>query len=153
MIPSLKKYILILLLLPLCCSPAPASANAVGDFFAKIGRTISKFRSPTPTPTPRKPVKKGNANSAAAMNKTAGNASVPLSPAPTPSPTPIDVRPAILAPLSTKKRDLPYAVAVPNKPGLVTSPYAPDLGYVDVSAFPSSTEVLDPFTGKVFRTP
>ncbi len=59
----------------------------------------------------------------------------------------------MLAPPTTQKRDLPYGVAVPNRPGLVTSPYAPDQGYVDVSAFPSSTEVLDPFTGKIFRTP
>jgi hypothetical protein len=44
-------------------------------------------------------------------------------------------------------------VAVPNRPGLVTSPYAPNKGYVDVHAFPPSTEVLDPFTGKVFLTP
>jgi hypothetical protein len=48
---------------------------------------------------------------------------------------------------------VPYGVALPNKPGFVTSPYAPTLGLVDVRAFPSSTEVLDPFTGKIFRTP
>lgn len=153
MIRSLKKFILFVLLLTLSCSPLTASGNAVGDFFAKIGRSISKYRKPTPTPTPQKSVKSGNANGANEMNKTAGKSPIPSAPAPTPSPTPVDIRPATLAPPSARKRDLPFGVAVPNKPGLVTSPYAPEQGYVDVSAFPSSTEVLDPFTGKVFRTP
>jgi hypothetical protein len=150
---TLKKLILLVLLLTLCCSPPTATANALGDFFAKIGRSISKYRKPTPTPTPQKPVKSGNANGANEVNKTVGSSPIPMAPAPTPTPTPVDIRPAMLAPPSARKRDLPYGVAVPNKPGLVTSPYAPDQGYVDVSAFPSSTEVLDPFTGKAFRTP
>lgn len=150
---NLKKLFLLVLLLTLCCSPPIATANALGDFFAKIGRSISKYRKPTPMPTPPKQVKSGNANGANEMNKIAGNSPIPSAPAPTPSPTPVDIRPAMLAAPSARKRDLPYGVAVPNKPGLVTSPYAPDQGYVDVSAFPSSSEVLDPFTGKVFRTP
>ena len=73
---------------------------------------------------------------------------------PTPTPTPLEIRPATGAPPDQRRsRDLPYAVRVPNRPGLVTSPYAPDQGYVDVSGFASSSEVMDPFTGKVFLTP
>src|ERR1700730_16251188 len=51
------------------------------------------------------------------------------------------------------KRDLPYAVPVPGKKVLVISPFAPDAGYVDVSKFPPGTEVKDPFSDKIFRTP
>ena len=39
------------------------------------------------------------------------------------------------------------------QPGLVTSPFAPDGGYVDVTGFPPGTAVEDPYTGKVFLTP
>ena len=72
----------------------------------------------------------------------------------TPTPTPMEIRLATIAPPDGRRsRDLPYGVAVPNRPGLVTSPYAPNEGFVDVRAFPKSTEVMDPFTGKVFLTP
>jgi len=53
----------------------------------------------------------------------------------------------------SSKRDIPYAIPVPNKPGFVTSPYAPKQGLVDVRGFPSGTEVKDPYTGKTFLTP
>jgi hypothetical protein len=51
------------------------------------------------------------------------------------------------------RRDLPYGIPVPNKPGFVTSPYSPKQGLVDVRGFPSGTEVKDPYSGKVFLTP
>ena len=72
----------------------------------------------------------------------------------TPTPIPMEVRPATVAPPDRRRsHDLPYGVAILNRPGLVTSPYAPNQGLVDVRAFPKSTEVMDPFTGKVFLTP
>jgi hypothetical protein len=51
------------------------------------------------------------------------------------------------------KGDFPYAIPVPGKKGYVTSPFAPDSGYIDVRAFPPGTAVKDPYTGKVFLTP
>jgi hypothetical protein len=153
MIRSLKKFTLLIFLLAFCVSPPAAIASPIGDFFARIGRSISKFRKPTPTPTPKKSAKPARPEGASEQSKMVATSPIPSPPAPTPSPTPVEIRRALLAPPSAQKRDLPYAVAVPDKPGLVTSPYAPNQGYVDVSAFPSSTEVLDPFTGKIFRTP
>jgi hypothetical protein len=52
-----------------------------------------------------------------------------------------------------EKAKLPYGTPVPGKPGLVTSPFAPDSGYVQVLGFPPGTPVEDPYTGKIFLTP
>ena len=49
--------------------------------------------------------------------------------------------------------DLFYGTPVAGKPGLVTSPFAPNSGYVDVTGFPPGTAVEDPYTGKIFLTP
>ncbi|MFL6514824.1 MAG: hypothetical protein ACJ8M1_07360 [Chthoniobacterales bacterium] len=58
--------------------------------------------------------------------------------------------------LSSKKphsSDAPYGVPVPGKQGFVTSPFAPNSGYVDVRGFPPGTQVKDPYSGKTFLTP
>jgi hypothetical protein len=51
------------------------------------------------------------------------------------------------------KEDFPYGIPVPGKKGFVTSPFAPDSGYIDVHAFHPGTAVKDPYTGKIFLTP
>jgi hypothetical protein len=134
--------------------PCVVAANPVGDFFKRIGRSISHLgKSPTPTPTPRKP-REGTQSDKTGVEKKDIKNPPSATPVATPTPTPMEIRPATLAPPDRRRpRDLPYGVAVPNRPGLVTSPYAPNEGFVDVRAFPKSTEVMDPFTGKVFLTP
>ncbi|MDQ2823897.1 MAG: hypothetical protein M3R29_00400 [Verrucomicrobiota bacterium] len=52
-----------------------------------------------------------------------------------------------------RKSGLLYGTPVPGKQGFVTSPFAPDSGYIDVRSFPPGTEVKDPYTGKIFLTP
>ncbi len=49
--------------------------------------------------------------------------------------------------------DYPYGVPVKDKPGFVTSPYAPESGYVDVHGFATGQEVRDPYTQKIFLVP
>ena len=49
--------------------------------------------------------------------------------------------------------NLPYAKAVPGKPGFVYSPYDGNKGYIDVRGFPPGTEVKDPYSGKSFLVP
>ena len=52
-----------------------------------------------------------------------------------------------------QKAVLSYGTPVAGKPGLVTSPFAANSGYVDVTGFPPGTAVEDPYTGKIFLTP
>jgi hypothetical protein len=53
----------------------------------------------------------------------------------------------------SKGGDLRYGTPVAGKPGLVTSPYSPNSGYIDVRGFAPGTPVKDPYTGKIFLTP
>jgi len=54
---------------------------------------------------------------------------------------------------TSKKLICRMGTPVPGKAWLVTSPFAPDGGYVDVTGFPRGTAVEDPYTGKIFLTP
>lgn len=145
-----KLMILLATMGLMALGPLPAKANPVGDFFKKIGRSISNAGRSTPT---RRSPSKGNRESGATAGRTPDNRQSPA-PSTIPTPTPVDIRPAARAAPDPKgRRDVPFGVVVPDRPGFVTSPYAPTQGFVDVRAFPSSTEVLDPFTGKIFLTP
>ena len=134
-----------------------ANAGSFGDFFKALGNSIAhpgQKKKPTPPPKPQTKKSKATANQQ--------NPDYPPTPAPTitPLPTPTatttstPVRPAsVPPPIKNSKRDIPYGIPVPNKPGFVTSPYNPKAGYVDVRGFPSGTEVKDPYSGKIFLTP
>jgi hypothetical protein len=141
-----------------------ASSNPIGDFFKRLGNSIAHPRkTPTPRPTLQRRTtgKKQDKNDPGAPQDATSDMS-PVSPAPTPTPNPtrtpmpvpLMVRTAVGVPPSKRiRRDLPYGIPVPNKPGLVMSPYSPKSGYVDVRGFSSGTEVKDPYTGKTFLTP
>jgi len=150
----LRRLVLFLSIIAFASGEPGVAANPVGEFFKKVGRSISNLgRSPTPTPAPRRSRDDTRRGETVADKKDVPNPPSAM-PSVTPTPTPVEVRPATIAPPDHRRsRDLPYGVAVLNRPGLVTSPYAPNQGLVDVRAFPKSTEVMDPFTGKAFLTP
>jgi hypothetical protein len=138
----------------LFASPGHVRAGSVGDFFKALGNSIAHPGQSKKAP-PKSPAKKP---------KTKGNEQTteyPPTPPPIIPPTPTatattsqpPVRPASAPPNKSSRRDIPYGIPVPNKPGFVTSPYSPKAGYVDVRGFPSGTEVKDPYSGKIFLTP
>ena len=137
--------------------PDAANGGSIGDFFKRLGHSIA--------PGQNKKSKPRDAKSASKRARTKGTvAQADHPPEPTAAPTleptataTVQQTPVRVASLPTQaktsKRDIPYAIPVPNKPGFVTSPYAPKQGLVDVRGFASGTEVVDPYTGKVFLTP
>lgn len=135
-----------------------AGAGSIGDFFKALGNSLAH-------PSQKKSKPRDSKKMASKRSKTKGTAQEPDYP-PEPTATPlalatptatieqVPIRVASLPAQSKKsKRDIPYAIPAPNKPGFVTSPYAPKEGLVDVRGFASGTEVIDPYTGKIFLTP
>jgi hypothetical protein len=149
-----KKRFLIALSMTAIMLADSAAAGSIGDFFKALGNSIAH-----PGQHPKaKPRNAQNVNKGPKTKGTAPEADYPPAPAETPIPTATPTQPPIRvasvpAQSKSSKRDIPYAIPVPNKPGFVTSPYAPKQGLVDVRGFPSGTEVKDPYTGKIFLTP
>ena len=135
-----------------------AGAGSIGDFFKALGNSLAH-------PSQKKSKPRDSKKTSSKRSKTKGaaqEADYPPEPTGTPfalaTPTAtiqqVPIRVASLPAQSKKsKRDIPYAIPAPNKPGFVTSPYAPKEGLVDVRGFASGTEVIDPYTGKIFLTP
>jgi len=123
-----------------------ATAGPFRDLFRTLRSAIAH---PKETPRPHRSThkRKKTRPSDASNNQTSNK------PTPAPPGQP-DVRWAKAASSASDQKDnLPYGTPVPGKPGLVTSPFAPDAGYVQVLGFPTGTPVEDPYTGKIFLTP
>ena len=152
-----KKRILIGLTITALSLPAKqVRAGSLGDFFKALGNSIAHpgQKPKTPPPQNKRPKTKGSEQNAADYPPSPTATPLPQAPTPTATLSQPQVRPASAPPQDRKsKRDIPYAIPVPNKPGFVTSPYSPKSGYVDVRGFPSGTEVKDPYSGKIFLTP
>ncbi len=131
------------LCLILAASP-PSSADPIGDFFKRLGHSIAH---PSSRPKPKPHTEKNRSG------KVETSASPTATPSPTPTPEEVVRRAALVTEKTDLRRDLPYAIPVANRPGFVTSPYAPTQGMVDVRGIQGGTQVKDPFTGKVFLTP
>jgi hypothetical protein len=153
---------LLLLVIPfLFLGASFANAGPVGDFFRKVGRSISKplQREPQPESTRPQPTKTSHA-ARRSTSRTAPAAAATESAVAQPSHSPKEeestgtVRGVSAADLEKAKANLPYGIPVPGRKGMVTSPYTPDEGkYVDVTGFASGSVVEDPYTGKFFLVP
>jgi hypothetical protein len=152
----LKKFFIALTAIALLATQ-PARAGSIGDFFKALGNSIAHPGQPKKQPTPKPSAKKTKGKTNEQQTADYPPTPAPVAPSPTPTPTPTTTQPPVrlasAPPIKNSKRDIPYAIPVPNKPGFVTSPYAPKAGYVDVRGFPSGTEVKDPYSGKIFLTP
>jgi hypothetical protein len=153
-----KRFFVFVTAVALVALADSAGAGSIGDFFKALGNSLAH-------PSQKKSKPRDSKKTASKKSRTKGAVQeAEDSPEPTATPivlaTPtatiqqVPVRVASLpSQAKSSKRDIPYAIPVPNKPGFVTSPYAPKQGLVDVREFPSGTEVTDPYSGKVFLTP
>ena len=123
-----------------------AKAGPFRDFFRTLRSAIAN---PKETPRPHRSAhRRKKITSSDASNSQTSDKPTPLPEYQT------DVRWAKAASSEgDQKGDLPYGTPVAGKPGLVTSPFAPDAGYIQVLGFPPGTPVEDPYTGKIFLTP
>ena len=143
---SLRAIVVWLWIATLISATDVVKAGPFQDFFRSLR---SAFTHPNEKPRRHRTSHKHNETppSDASNGQTSG------SPVPAP-PGQREVRVAKAASgASQQKTGLPYGTPVPGKPWLVTSPFAPDSGYIDVTGFPPRTEVEDPYTGKIFLTP
>jgi hypothetical protein len=159
---------LLLLVIPLLFLRASfVNAGPVGDFFKKVGQSISKplQREPEPQPQPQpqqtrpQPAKTTHATRRS-TSRAAPAAAATSSPGGQTSQSPKEeehtapVRNLSAADMQKIKAGLPYGIPVPGRKGMVTSPYTPEDGkYIDVADFATGSVVKDPYTGKFFLVP
>jgi len=135
------------------------NAGPVGDFFKKVGQSISKPLQPQPQSTRPQPTKTPHATQRSTSRAApAGAAMSPAGAQPSHPPKEQELtgttRGVSAADLEKAKAGLPYGIPVPGRKGMVTSPYAPeDEKYIDVTGFATGSLVKDPYTGKFFLVP
>src|SRR6266496_6788195 len=150
--PPLRVVVVCLSMFTLSSAPQAADARPFEDFFSALRRSIAH---PAPKPRPPQPHRSSRKQGNEAPPSDASDTSnSQTSPSPTPVPAPPNRNNIRIAKATATRKnpkgDLPYGIPVPGKQGLVTSPFSPDSGYIDVRSFPPGTEVRDPYTGKSF---
>jgi len=147
---SLRAIVVCLSIATLITATDVVKAGPFRDFFRDLHNAVAP---PKEKPRPHR----SSHNQKHKHNETPPSAASPSQTSRSPVPSPSGQREIRWAKAATvaisQNPDLPYGTAVPGKPGLVTSPFAPASGYVEVTGFPRGTAVEDPFTGNIFLTP
>ena len=166
----MKMKPLLLLVIPLLFLSGPyVNAGPVGNFFKKVGQSISKplQRQPEPQPEPQpqpqstRPQPTKTPHATRRSTSRAAPAAVTAPPAEAQSSHPSkegestgNLRRVSAADIEKAKAGLPYGIPVPGRKGMVTSPYLPEEDkYIDVTDFASGSVVKDPYTEKFFLVP
>lgn len=154
---------LLLLLIPfLFLGGSFVNAGPFGDFFKKVGQSISKPLQSQPQPQPQSTRPQTTKTTRPARRSTSreapATATTPAEGQPSHSAkeeeSTATVRNLSPAEIEKVKAGLPYGVPVPGRKGMVTSPYTPEDGkYIDVTNFSSGSIAKDPYTGKFFLVP
>ena len=155
---------LLLVVIPLLVlSGSNVKAGPVGDFFKKVGQSISKPLQSQPQPQPQsaraQPVKTPHSTRRSTSRAAPASATAPPADAQPSHPSKEgestgNVRSVSAADIQKVKAGLPYGVPVPGRKGMVSSPYLPEEDkYIDVTDFASGSVVKDPYTGKFFLVP
>ena len=162
---KMNPLILLVVILLLVLSGPYVNANPVGNFFKKVGQSISKplQRQPEPQPQPQstrpQPTKTPHATRRPTSRAAPAAAATPPGVGQTSQPPKEEestgtVRRFSAADMEKAKAGLPYGIPVPGRKGMVTSPYLPEEDkYIDVTDFTSGSVVKDPYTGKFFLVP
>jgi hypothetical protein len=153
--PPLRAVVVCLSIFTLFSSPEIGEAGPFEDFFKALHRSIARPAQKPRSPQSHRSSRKQNNEAPPSDASDASNIQTSGTPSPTTAPpNRNNVRVAkATAAKKNRRSDLPYGIPVPGKEGLVTSPFSPDSGYIDVRSFPPGTEVRDPYTGKIFLTP
>ncbi len=150
------RWICVLMVALLFVSGRWANADPVGDFFKKVGQSVSKAFQPQPSPQQTRKTMRISRRPTSRESKAAEPSPTapeePVKPEKEEKPAATLLR-ASAAPAEKAKGDLPYGIPIPGRKGMVTSPYLPEGNYIDVSAFAPGSAVKDPYTGKLFRVP
>ena len=158
----MKVNSLLLMVIPLLFLSGPyVKAGPVGDFFKKVGQSISKPIQPQPPPQSTRP-QPANTPQATRRRTSRAAPAIAATPAAVGQPSqapkgeevagserrdsPVDIEKA--------KAGFPYEIPDPGRKGMVSSPYLPEEDkYIDVTDFASGSVVKDPYTGKFFLVP
>jgi hypothetical protein len=158
----MKMNPLLLVVIPLLVLSGPyVNAGPVGNFFKKVGQSISKPLQSQPPPQSTRPQPANTPQATRRRTSRATPAAAAMPPAVgQPSHPPKEeeltgsVRRVSAADIEKAKAGLPYGIPVPGRKGMVTSPYLPEEDkYIDVTDFASGSVVKDPYTGKFFLVP